>query len=333
MRKGKNSWAFEHVYLQETGTAVGVFESEGPLATYFDVCYDDQYCGQDSWEKAESQLMKTAIDTALKKADYSIADVDVAFAGDLINQIIPSHYTFRNYDVPFFGIYGACSTSMESLVLSAILVDSHNADCVLAATSSHNSTAERQFRNPTEYGGPKNETSQFTVTGSGAALITNAKSKIKIESATAGVIVDALQKNPADMGTAMAPAAAQTIRQHFKDLNITPDYYDLILTGDLAHIGSPILIDILKEDGIDISSLHNDCGKLIFDEKQPVFAGGSGCGCCAVVTYGYIKELLLSKKLKRILVIATGALLNTMILQQRETIPCIAHAVALSIED
>ena len=333
MRSGKYSWTFDNVYLGSTGTAVGIMESEGPLAEYFDVCYDDQYCGQQSWEKAESQLMMTAVEQALKKLSLSIEEVDIAFAGDLINQIIPSHYTFRNYAVPFFGLYGACSTSMESLVLASILVDSHNADCALAATSSHNSTAERQFRNPTEYGGPKNETSQYTITGSGAAIVCNKKSAIRIESATAGVIIDTFQKNPSDMGTAMAPAAAHTIKHHLEDLNLKPDYYDLILTGDLAHIGSPILIDILKEDGIDISEQHDDCGKLIFSQEQPVFAGGSGCGCCAVVTYGYIKSLLLTKKIKRVLVVATGALLNTMILQQRETIPCIAHAVALSVEE
>lgn len=333
MRVGKESWKFENsVYLQETGTAVGPLEFQGPLQEYFDVKYNEPYCGQKSWEQAESQLMRSAVQTVLNKCNLKDEDITVSFAGDLVNQIVPTHYVFREFNIPFFGIYGACSTSMESLLLSSIFVDSDSAKVALAATSSHNSTAERQYRNPTEYGGPKPETAQYTVTGSGAAIVSHKKSPIRIESGTVGMIVDAAQNNANDMGSAMAPAAAQTIKQHLDDFGLQPNYYDLILTGDLAHCGSPILIDILKSDGYDISANHNDCGKLIFSPDQPVFAGGSGCGCCAVVTYGYIKKLLLEKKLKRVLVVATGALLNPIILQQKETIPCIAHAVALVAE-
>ena len=333
MKVGASSFRFNDVYIESAGTAVGVLESEGPLSTYFDVHYDNQYCGQDSWEKAESELMRSAIETALKKGNLTASKIDVGIGGDLINQLIPTHYTFRQYNIPFFGVYGACSTSMESLILGAIFVESEHANRVMIASSSHNSSAERQFRNPTEYGGPKNETSQFTITGAGAAILSSTLQKIKVESATAGIIVDAMQKNPSDMGSAMAPAAAHTILQHFKDLKVQSTDYDLIVTGDLASIGSPILIDILKKDGLDISAIHQDCGKLIFDESQPVYAGGSGAGCCAVVTFGYILQLLLDGKLKRVLVVATGALLNTMILQQKETIPCIAHAVTLVAVD
>lgn len=334
MRIGKQSWKFENsVYLQETATAVGPLEAEGPLHEYFDVKYTEPYCGQKSWEQAESQLMRSAIQTVFNKSNLDENEIDVAFAGDLINQIVPTHYVFREFNIPFFGIYGACSTSMESLLLSSIFVNTDSAKIALAATSSHNSTAERQFRNPTEYGGPKPDTAQCTVTGAGVAIVSHHKSPIRIESGTVGMIVDAAQSNPNDMGSAMAPAAAQTIKQHFDDLGLQPNYYDLILTGDLARCGSPILIDILKEEGYDISAIHNDCGKLIYSVDQPVFAGGSGCGCCATVTYGYIKDLLLHKKFKRVLVVATGALLNTIILQQKETIPCIAHAVSLVIED
>lgn len=333
MRIGKQSWKFENsVYLQETATAVGPLEFEGPLQEYFDIKYTDPYCGQKSWEQAESQLMRSAIQTVFNKSNISEDEIDVSFAGDLVNQIVPTHYVFREFNIPFFGVYGACSTSMESLLLSSIFVNTDSAKVALAATSSHNSTAERQFRNPTEYGGPKPETCQCTVTGAGVAIVSHQKSSIRIESGTVGMIVDAAQSNPNDMGTAMAPAAAQTIKQHLDDLGLQPNYYDLILTGDLAHCGSPILIDILKQEGYDISANHNDCGKLIFSPDQPVFAGGSGCGCCAVVTYGYIKKLLIEKKIKRVLVVATGALLNTIILQQKETIPCIAHAVALVAE-
>lgn len=333
MRIGKQSWKFENsVYLQETATAVGPLEFEGPLQEYFDIKYTDPYCGQKSWEQAESQLMRSAIQTVFKKSNISEDEIDVSFAGDLVNQIVPTHYVFREFNIPFFGVYGACSTSMESLLLSSIFVNTDSAKVALAATSSHNSTAERQFRNPTEYGGPKPDTCQCTVTGAGVAIVSHQKSSIRIESGTVGMIVDAAQSNPNDMGTAMAPAAAQTIKQHLDDLGLQPNYYDLILTGDLAHCGSPILIDILKQEGYDISANHNDCGKLIFSPDQPVFSGGSGCGCCAVVTYGYIKKLLIEKKIKRVLVVATGALLNTIILQQKETIPCIAHAVALVAE-
>lgn len=333
MRIGKQSWKFENsVYLQETATAVGPLEFEGPLQEYFDIKYTDPYCGQKSWEQAESQLMRSAIQTVFNKSNISEDEIDVSFAGDLVNQIVPTHYVFREFNIPFFGVYGACSTSMESLLLSSIFVNTDSAKVALAATSSHNSTAERQFRNPTEYGGPKPETCQCTVTGAGVAIVSHQKSSIRIESGTVGMIVDAAQSNPNDMGTAMAPAAAQTIKQHLDDLGLQPNYYDLILTGDLAHCGSPILIDILKQEGYDISANHNDCGKLIFSPDQPVFAGGSGCGCCAVVTYGYIKKLIIEKKIKRVLVVATGALLNTIILQQKETIPCIAHAVALVAE-
>ena len=193
--------------------------------------------------------MKSAIHKALTKAQLKEKDVTVAFAGDLVNQIVPTHYAFREMNIPFFGIYGACSTSMESLLLSSIFVDSDNAKIALAATSSHNSSAERQYRNPTEYGGPKPDTAQYTVTGSGVALVSHKRTKIRIESGTVGFIVDAAQKNANDMGSAIAPAAAQTIKQHFEDLGVDPSYYDLILTGDLATCGSPILIDILKHEG------------------------------------------------------------------------------------
>ena len=334
MKVGSQSWKFNNnVYLLETATAVGPLESQGPLKDDFDILYDEPYCGQKSWEQAESQLMRSAIQKVINKAKIKESDISVSFAGDLVNQIVPTHYVFRETNIPFFGIYGACSTSMESLLLSSIFVDSDNAKIALAATSSHNSSAERQYRNPTEYGGPKPDTAQYTVTGSGVALVSHKKTKIRIESGTVGIIVDAAQNDANDMGSAMAPAAAQTIKQHFQDLGVDPSYYDLILTGDLATCGSPILIDILKNEGYDISQQHNDCGKLIFSDDQPVFAGGSGCGCCAVVTYGHIKKLLEEKKLKRVLVVATGALLNPIILQQKETIPCIAHAVALCVAD
>ena len=329
MNVGRQSWRFNNnVYLLETATAVGPLEAEGPLREFFDVKFEDSYCEQKSWEQAEANLMKNAIEQIFLKTNLREKDISIAFAGDLLNQIVPTHYTFRDFDIPFFGVYGACSTSMEALLLSSVFVNSNHASIAMAGTSSHNMSVERQFRNPTEYGGPKPDTAQFTVTGAGVALVGNQPTSIKIESATAGIIIDAQQSNPNDMGSAMAPAAAHTIKQHFEDLKLDADYYDLILTGDLATCGSPIVIDILRRDGYDIKAIHEDCGKIIYSDEQAVFSGGSGAGCCAVVTFGYIKELLMKKKLNRVLVVATGALLNPLILQQKETIPCIAHAVA-----
>lgn len=327
---GRQSWKFNEVYLQETATAVGPLEAAGPLNQYFDVRYDDPYCGKKTWEQGECQLIQSAINNIFAKTNLKEKDISLAFGGDLVNQLVPTHYALREFNIPFFGVYSACATSMEALLLAAVFVGGDHAKTALAVTSSHNMTAEKQFRYPIEYGGPKPETAQHTVTGSGVALVSQKPAQIKIESATAGIIIDAMQNNPNDMGSAMAPAAAHTIKQHFEDLYLAPSYYDLILTGDLASCGSPILVDILKKDGFDIGSIHQDCGNLIYADEQPTFAGGSGAGCCTVVTYGYIKELLIQKKIKNVLVVATGALLNPTIVQQKETIPCIAHAVALS---
>jgi stage V sporulation protein AD len=331
MKVGRQSWKFNNeVYLQETTTAVGPMESEGPLSDYFDIKFDDYYMGQKSWEQAEIHLLRNAINGILGKSGLREKDISLAFGGDLNNQLVPTHYVFREFNIPLFGVYGACSTSMEALLLASVFVNSNHAERALIVTGSHNMTAERQFRNPTEYGGPKPETAQHTVTGAGAGIVSQQLSRIKVESATAGIVIDAAQKNPSDMGSAMAPAAAETIRQHFEDLQIDENYYDLIVTGDLAGCGSPILLEILKNYGYDISEKYKDCGNLIYDKKQPVFAGGSGPGCCAVVTFGYLKDLLYKKEISRVLVVATGALLNPLIVQQKESIPCIAHAVALS---
>ena len=235
----------------------------------------------------------------------------------------------RNFPFPFFGIYGACSTSVQGLLMAALLIQSNNFTNIVAATSSHNSTAERQFRYPTEYGGPKPDTAHYTVTGAGSAVVSSEKSSIRIKAGTIGRVIDAQHKDANDMGSAMAPAASDTIIRHLKALNIEPDYYDMIITGDLAKIGSSVLLDIMQEENYDISKLHADCGKLIYSDKQKVFSGGSGCACCAVVTYGYIKQLMENKKLKRVLVVATGALLNPVMMLQKESIPSIAHAVSL----
>ncbi len=316
------------VYIKGTGTSVGPLEKAGPLGEYFDRNHEDNYCGEKNWETAEQRLLEDAITISIAKSGLHDEDIDLVLAGDLINQNVISNYVMRDHDIPFLGMYGACSTSMQTLLTAALLISNGQFKHVISAASSHNSTAERQFRYPTEYGGPKPETMTYTVTGAGSAVVTNVKSDIKLTSVTIGRVIDSKQNNPNDMGSAMAPAASDTIIRHLKDLDIKPNYYDMIVTGDLSKVGTKILLEIMKEEGIDIENIHDDCGKLIYTEDQPVFAGGSGCACCAVVTFGYIKNLLDTNKIKRVLVVATGALLNPVMMLQNETIPCIAHAVA-----
>ncbi|MBM7661148.1 stage V sporulation protein AD [Bacillus mesophilus] len=325
---GGQTWNFQNdLYVQSVGTAVGPTEGAGPLGEYFDFCHQDLYCSQQNWEMAERHLMTQAIDTCLSKANMTSKEVDLLLAGDLLNQNITANYVARSRAIPFLCMFGACSTSMETLAVGSALIDGGFANSIVAATSSHNATAERQFRYPTEYGGQKPDTATFTVTGGGAILVSKEPSSVKITSATIGRVTDYGVKNPYDMGSAMAPAAADTIQQHLKDLNRTPEDYDLIVTGDLSSIGSPILRELLKEEEIDISGIHNDCGLMIYRPDQEVFAGGSGCACSAVVTYGYLLNQLKEKKYKRILVVATGALLSPVMIQQKETIPTIAHGV------
>jgi stage V sporulation protein AD len=328
-RMGKQTWFFEHVYLNAAGTAVGPIEAAGPLKHTFDITYSDLYCGEPSWELAERRLMNDAIEQCLTKAQLTAEDIDFLLAGDLLNQTVTANYTARSYNIPFIGMFSACSTSMETIAVGSTLIESRFANTVIAATSSHNATAERQFRYPTEYGVQKPKTATFTVTGAGAVLISQRKSDIKITMATIGRVIDWGIKNPFDMGSAMAPAAADTIERHFIDTGLHPSHYDLIVTGDLSGVGSPILKELLIERKIDITNMHQDCGLMIYRPDQGVFAGGSGCGCAAVVTYGHLIKMLKTGKVKRVFVVATGALMNPMMIQQKESIPTIAHGVVL----
>jgi len=330
VKLGHASYRFENVYLEASATVVGEMEADGPLGKYFDIKESDPYFGKKSWEQAETRMTELAINKVFEKAAIKDTDLDIAFGGDLVNQLVPTHYAMRSFDIPFIGVYSACATAIESLTLASTFLDNKLANRALAFASSHTNMAEKQFRMPVEYGGPKGDAAQYTATGSGACILSTTPMDIKIESATVGVIVDAMQKDPADMGTAMAPAAAHTISRHLKELGLNSNYYDLILTGDLSSVGSPILVDLLKSDGCDIESRHNDCGKMLYHDHQPTFAGASGAGCVSIVTLGYIVEMLRKKRLNKVLVVGTGALLNPLIVAQKETIPCIAHAVALS---
>ncbi|WP_257347815.1 stage V sporulation protein AD [Pseudalkalibacillus decolorationis] len=327
---GKQTWTFsKELYIASTGTAVGPEEAAGPLGETYDLTFKELHCGQDNWELAERHLLEQSINICLQKAEKQPEDVDLFLSGDLINQTVIANYTARQNKIPFLGMFGACSTSMETLALGAALIDGGFANHVLTAVSSHNATAERQFRYPTEYGGQKPDTATYTVTGAGASLVGTEPSPIKITSATIGRVMDLGISDPFDMGSAMAPAAADTIATHFNDTGRTPTDYDLIITGDLSSVGTPILKQLLQEKKFDISSNHQDCGLLVYRPDQPVFAGGSGCACSAVVTYGHLLEELRNGKLKKILVVATGALMNPMMIQQKETIPTIAHGVVL----
>lgn len=316
------------VFIEESAGIAGSKESSGPLGEYFDVSFNDDKLGQDSWEKAESSLQTTAVNTVLKKAKLSPCDIDIIFAGDLLNQCISSTFGLRELDIPFMGQYGACSTMAQTLALGAIFTDSGAAERAIAVTSSHFCSAERQFRLPLEYGGQRTPSAQWTVTGAGAALISQNNSAAKIKHVTIGRIKDLDIKDVNNMGAAMAPAAAETIISFLSDTNTKLSDIDLILTGDLGKVGSALLTELMQREGLDISSIHNDCGMLIFDTvKQDVHSGGSGCGCSASVFCSYIMKNIKAGKLHNVLFTATGALMSPTSSQQGESIPGIAHLV------
>lgn len=315
----------------QAAAVVGKKEGEGPLAREFDVICDDTTLGEETWEKSESRMQKDAVNKVLEKAGLSSSDIDVLFAGDLLNQCISSTYGLRDLNIPFYGVYGACSTMAESLSLAAVFVDNDLAEHAVAVTSSHFCSAERQFRLPLEYGGQRAPTSQWTATAAGAAVISKKRTAPYVRAICIGKITDLGIKDINNMGAAMAPAAYHTIQTYLEDTHTTPDDYDLILTGDLGKVGSELLLDLMKRDGIDLSKHHNDCGKLIYDmERQDVHAGGSGAGCSASVLCSYIFNRMRQGILNEVLFIATGALMSTTSFQQGESIPAIAHLVHLT---
>ncbi|MET3208956.1 UNVERIFIED_CONTAM: stage V sporulation protein AD [Paenibacillus sp. PvR008] len=331
-RQGGQTWKFEsRPRIVGSATVVGPDEGEGPLSTDFDYIYDNLEINEKTWEKAERRLFEHSTELALINANLNKEEVQFFISGDLMNQIISSSFSARKLAIPYLGVFGACSTSMESLALAALIVDSEAGDYVMAGTTSHNCTVERQFRYPTEYGSQKPPTAQYTVTGSGAVVVGHAKSGTVVDCATMGRVMDMGIKDPFNMGGAMAPAAADTLLSHFRDTGRDPGYYDLIVTGDLASVGLPITKELLKKQGIDMNQTEfNDCGLLIYDlnKQKQVIAGGSGCGCSAVVTYGHLLKRIEKGELQKVLVVATGALLSPLSAQQGESIPCIAHAVA-----
>ncbi|CAM5727666.1 stage V sporulation protein AD [Niallia circulans] len=336
MLQGKQSWVFQnHPVIKSTGVSGGPFEANGRLAADFDVLHGDLWMGKTSYEQAHRILLEEAAQTAMKKGELRLEDIQFFLAGDLINQITPSSFAARDLQIPYFGLFGACSTSMEGLALASFMVNYQGANNVLTGASSHNAAVEKQFRYPTEYGGQKPPTAQWTVTGAGVALVTKNQSEEQLPyttSATIGKVVDMGLADPFNMGGAMAPAAADTIFAHFQDLHLDPSHYDLIVTGDLGKIGRETAIGLLREKGLTIDeNKMKDCGLLIYTNEQPVQSGGSGAGCSATVMYGHLLNEMKKGMYKRILCVATGALLSPLTVQQGETIPCIAHAVSIEI--
>ena len=326
-RIGKRTIIFENKpRIISYGSVVGKKEHEGPLSNEFDSYTTDSFFGEKSFEKAESRLQKTAVQTALDKAGLTPDDIDNIFAGDLLNQCIGSSFGLRSFGIPFIGLYGACSTMALSAGLAAVFIDSGAAKKTISVTSSHFCSAERQYRFPLNYGSQRTPTAQWTVTGSGALILGKDGGDIYISSVTFGEIEDLNIKDANNMGAAMAPAAAGTLLNFFKDTETKHDDYDIIFTGDLGYVGTNLLYELLEREGIDIRCRHSDCGTLIFDrEKQDVHAGGSGCGCSASVLCSYIMHRLEKGDFGNILFMSTGALMSPTSSFQGESIPGIAH--------
>lgn len=311
-------------------TIVGPKEGEGPLSQYFDTVLKDDYFGEDSWEKAESKMLKEAVKNAIKVSGKSSTNINFMFAGDLLNQIVSSSFAARELQIPFVGLYGACSTMAESICMGSLLLDGGFAEAVVCATSSHFSSAERQYRFPLEQGVQRPPSAQWTVTGAGAAVLAEGGNGPYITHLTIGKVLDFGIKDANNMGAAMAPAAVDTITAHLSETGRSPEYYDLIVTGDLGNVGKAITLDMMQKEGFDVTKVYNDCGSMIFDgERQDTHAGGSGCGCSAVVLNGYIAKEMKKGNINRVLFVATGALLSPTTTWQGESIPSIAHAVAI----
>lgn len=326
------TYEYENVYLKDASTVVGPYEKKGPLGNKFDKSYDDLYNGEKSFEQAEVKLLEDSIDILLKKVEKTKSDIDLIISGDLLNQVTSSSYGVQKYNIPFLGIYSACASSVEGIIIASSMIDSKKINNCIVSTSSHNMSSEKQFRNPTEYGAPKPKTATFTATGGASCFLTNEKTDIKVSATTIGKVIDKGQKDPLNMGAVMAPAAADTIYRHLKDLKRDVSDYDLILTGDLGTYGKEILVDYMKtEYELDISNNYNDMGTMLYDldNQKEVLAGGSGPVCSALVCYSHILSLLKKGTIKRVLIAATGALFSPTFVYQHIDINAISHAVTL----
>ncbi len=328
-KRGKQSFILpEAPVITHWASIAGKKESEGPLQKWFDATSQDSYFGETTWEQAEKRLQQMTLETLMNKS--GIKEPDLVLSGDLLNQCIGSSFSLRNTGIPHLGLYGACSTMAESLLMAAMTVSGGFADKVVAMTSSHFASSERQYRFPLGYGGQRTPTAQWTVTGSGAALVQSKGSGPRIDGCTIGTVKDMGIKDANNMGAAMAPAAYDTIRAHFNDMGMAPEDYDLIVTGDLGQIGKEALMELAQQDGTSLVGKLTDCGTLVFDNtKQDVHAGGSGCGCSAVALCGFLLNQMVAGKLERILFCGTGALLSPTSTQQGLPIPGVCHAVSI----
>ena len=323
---------YKNVYLNETSTVCGPVEKEGPLRNYFDKSYDDMYFGEESFEKAEVKLVKDSINILLDKCNLNREDINLVVGGDLLNQITASTYGTCGVGESYIGIYSACSTSVLGMIIASNFIEGGFVSNAIVEVSSHNSGAEKQYRNPVEYGAPKQDSNTFTSTGGAACLLSNEESNIRVDCATLGKIVNYEQSDVNDMGRVMAPAVYETLISHFTETGRNPDYYDLILTGDLGKYGKDIITDYMKEAGYNLDN-YNDCGVMLYDldKQKEVHAGGSGPVCSALVNFGYIYNRLKKKKLKKVLLVATGALFSPTTIHQGDYIYSIAHAISLEV--
>lgn len=334
--KGNQSVEYDRKpYIYESANIVGKKESEGPLGSYFDSKIEDDMCGRDSWEEAESELQKKCFETLLTKSSLNRNEIRYIFAGDLLGQLIATSFGLAGFERPIFGLYGACSTFGEAMGLASMCVAAGYADKTAALASSHYASAQKQFRFPLSYGNQRPLSATFTVTGAGSVVISQKRGNldVRIGGITTGKIVDYGVKDSMNMGACMAPAAADTIAANLKDFGVEPEYYDKIITGDLGLVGQTILIDLLRKQGIDIEDRHMDCGIEIYsDEMQDTHSGGSGCGCSAVTFTGMILKKISMGEWKRILFVPTGALLSPVSFNEGMSVPGIAHAIVVEKE-
>jgi len=334
-RLGERTLKFETMpYIIGYAGVAGKSEKEGPLGDYFDLTFDDDLWEEKTWELTERKMFLNAVKIASARANLNISDINFLFGGDLLNQIITAGFAARELSVPFIGLYGACSTMAESILAGSVFIEAGFADHVACATASHMATAERQYRYPLELGTPKTPTSQTTVTGAGAVVLagTGSAGMPRITHATAGRVIDMGITDANDMGSAMVPAAMETILTHLQDTGRQPEYYDVIVTGDLGIFGSETLVRMTREQGVDLGEKHVDCGVEIFKGKKNIYSGGSGCGCGGSVLTAYYLKKMHDSRLKKVLFVATGALLSPTSTLQGETIPSIAHAVSIETE-
>ncbi len=330
---GKHTMKFKNppVIIAAYSTA-GPREAQGPLGSYFDYKLEDELLGEETWEKAEARMITETISRLLKRAHKEASDIDYIYAGDLQNQVMGSTFGVKDFNIPFFGLYGACSTLGEAITLASVNIEAGMADLIIAGTSSHNCVAEKQFRFPLEYGGQRTETQTWTSTASGFVLLSRNGEGPCVTAATPGKIVDLGVTDTFNMGAAMAPAAVDTILTHLEDTNQKPEDFDAIITGDLGKCGYDIAIDLAGKMGVDLSKVLNDGGKIMYNENQGTKSGGSGCGCIASIFTGYLYKQMLEKKMKKILIVPTGAMLSQSSTQQGHSIPGIAYGVCIEMK-